>query len=95
MSQFLGTAIVPRLASAPASPTSGQVYYDTGTNIFYMYDGGTSAWVGLTKAINAKGYVNHGATAGTARPSGYASIEWIGTVEPTNAINGDTWVNTT
>lgn len=41
-----------------------------------------------------KGFVNHGATAGTARPSGYASIEWYGNVEPTNAINGDTWVNT-
>lgn len=43
---------------------------------------------------NAKGFVNHGATAGTARPSGYASIEWLGSVEPTNMANGDTWVVT-
>ncbi len=43
---------------------------------------------------NGKGFVNHGATAGTARPSGFASIEWIGSVEPSNAVNGDTWVNT-
>lgn len=42
-------------------------------------------------SVNSKGFVNHGSTAGTARPSGYASIEWFGTVEPTNAINGDTW----
>jgi hypothetical protein len=43
-------------------------------------------------STNGKGKVAHGAVAGTARPSGFASIEWEGTVEPTNAINGDTWV---
>lgn len=43
-------------------------------------------------AANAKGYVNHGSTASTARPSGYASIEWYGSVEPTNMANGDTWI---
>jgi CTP synthase (UTP-ammonia lyase) len=43
-------------------------------------------------STNGKGKVAHGATAGTARPSGFASIEWEGSVEPTNAINGDTWV---
>lgn len=42
-----------------------------------------------------KGVINHGAVASTARPSGYASVEWIGSVTPTNAINGDTWINTT
>lgn len=41
---------------------------------------------------NGKGYMNHGATAGTARPSGFASIEWLGSVEPTNMANGDTWI---
>jgi hypothetical protein len=44
---------------------------------------------------NGKGYVNHGGVAGTARPSEFASIEWHGTVEPTNAIDGDTWIDTT
>jgi hypothetical protein len=43
-------------------------------------------------AANAKGFVNHGSTASTARPTGYASIEWYGTVEPTNMANGDTWI---
>lgn len=47
-----------------------------------------------TLSANGKGWVNHGATAGTARPSGFASIEWYGSVEPSNAIDGDTWVNT-
>ena len=50
---------------------------------------GNAAWADV-----AKGYVNHGATASTARPAGYTSVEWIGSVEPTNAINGDTWINT-
>lgn len=47
-----------------------------------------------TRSTSTKGFVNHGAVAGTARPTGYASIEWVGSVEPTNAIDGDTWVNT-
>lgn len=44
---------------------------------------------------NGKGFVNHGSTAGTARPTGFASIEWYGSVQPSNAIAGDTWVDTT
>lgn len=44
-------------------------------------------------SANGKGYVDHGAIAGTARPSAFASIEWHGTVEPTNAISGDTWID--
>lgn len=41
------------------------------------------------------GVVVHGATAGTARPSGFGSIQWIGSVEPTNAADNDTWIDTT
>lgn len=41
-----------------------------------------------------KGVVRHGDDPMTQRPLGYASIEWIGSVEPVNAIDGDTWVNT-
>lgn len=47
-----------------------------------------------TLAASGKGFVNHGATAGTVRPSGYASIEWVGSVEPTNAVDGDSWIDT-
>lgn len=39
--------------------------------------------------------VNHGAVAGTARPAGAEVVNWIGSVEPTNAIAGDTWDQTT
>jgi hypothetical protein len=30
---------VPRYASAPGSPSTGQLYYDTTTNRIYFYDG--------------------------------------------------------
>jgi hypothetical protein len=53
------------------------------------------AWKEAAISTADKGFVNHGAVAGTARPAGYASVEWFGTVEPTNAINGDTWNNPT
>ncbi len=42
-----------------------------------------------------KGVINHGGTAGTARPSNFDSVEWLGTVEPSNAANDDTWIDTT
>lgn len=48
-----------------------------------------------TLVASGKGFVAHGTNANVARPSGYASIEWFGTVEPTNAVNGDTWNNPT
>lgn len=44
---------------------------------------------------NVKGYCNHGAVGSTARPSGYASIEWYGSATPANAVAGDTWIDTT
>lgn len=50
----------------------------------------TKGYVDAVKG-GAMGYVNHGSTAGTARPSGYAAITWVGTVEPTHAVNGDLW----
>lgn len=43
-------------------------------------------------ATSGKGYVNHGEDAGKARPSGFASIEWHGSAEPENAVDGDTWI---
>lgn len=35
--------------------------------------------------------VNHGSNASTARPSYAAAVYWIGTVEPTNALDDDLW----
>lgn len=40
------------------------------------------------------GTIVHGATAGTARPSGFDVVTWIGSIEPTNATNNDIWIDT-
>jgi hypothetical protein len=39
--------------------------------------------------------VDHGATAGTARPTGASLVLWVGTVAPTNAVTGDEWKDQT
>ncbi len=39
--------------------------------------------------------VTHGATAGTTRPTSAGAVYWIGSVEPSNAVNGDQWYDTT
>jgi hypothetical protein len=41
------------------------------------------------------GVVAHGATAGTARPTGFPSVLWIGTVAPTNMTTSDLYLNQT
>jgi hypothetical protein len=54
------------------------------------------ATMATTTAASGMGYVNHGSTAGTARPTGYAAITWLGAVPPTNAVTAtDIWIDTT
>ena len=40
------------------------------------------------------GKIVHGATAGTTRPAGFGVVTWIGSVEPSNAVNNDLWIDT-
>lgn len=40
----------------------------------------------------AMGTVVHGATASTARPTGYTIVTWIGSIQPTNALTNDIWI---
>lgn len=39
-------------------------------------------------------FINHGATAGTARPTGAAFVIWYGSVQPTNAVVPDVVIRT-
>ena len=39
--------------------------------------------------------VTHGSNASEVRPSGAPLVYWKGTVEPTNALAGDLWYDTT
>ena len=59
-------AKVQNLGTAPGSPTAGQIYYDTGDNELYVYNG--SGWVSL----QAVGDIT-GVTAGTGLSGGGSS----------------------
>jgi hypothetical protein len=71
--------------------TGGSLNLVTASVAVQMYPTVTT---GGTGGANSKGYVNHGAVGSTARPSGYTSIEWLGSVTPLNAVAGDTWIKT-
>jgi hypothetical protein len=43
-------------------------------------------------AAYGKGKIHHGNNPDIVRGTDFASYEWEGTVEPLNAIDGDTWV---
>jgi hypothetical protein len=52
----------------------------------------SGANVAVKTVPSVKGFVNHGSVATVPRPN-YASVEWVGTVEPVNAIDIDTWID--
>lgn len=86
---ILSAADVSAIAESEKGAVSGVATLDGSAKLTASQLPATVGVKTETKAV-----VVHGATAGTARPSGYGSVEWIGSVEPTNAINGDTWVDT-
>jgi len=62
MSKFIGNSItLPNLATAPSSPTAGDVYYNTTENKPYSYNG--TAWVLLVPS--ASGAMNYAQTQAT------------------------------
>ena len=42
-------AVVQNLASAPASPSAGQIYWSTADDILYVYNAADTQWVALTE----------------------------------------------
>lgn len=49
---------------------------------------------GVVDYTNSMFVVNHGTTGTTARPTGVGAVYWIGSVTPTNAVDGDLWNDT-
>jgi hypothetical protein len=80
------------------TPASGTFTFDVAPastdEITVEYQEVTTDPSDLAFKSTAMGVIVHGATAGTARPTGYAVVTWIGSVEPTNAINDDIWYST-
>lgn len=46
-------------------------------------------------SASGKGFVNHGSNGAVPRPSGWASVEWFGSVPPMYGTDVDTWIDTT
>lgn len=55
-------AVVQNLASAPASPSAGQIYWSTADDILYVYNAADTEWVALTE----NGVVNLSYTEGVS-----------------------------
>jgi len=45
-----------------------------------------------SRVVNSMQVVTHGTNSSAARPAGAAAVYWIGTVEPTNAVDNDLWI---
>ena len=89
MPKFLNTIRLPKRATAPLSPVSGDVYYNTTDQTAYMYDGGS--WLDLAAGGGGSGDItaviagtdlSGGANSGSATLSVAPSVKavswWMG-----------------
>lgn len=93
----VATALTVQEGDSTVVSAATTLDFGTGFDVTESPSGEANIALDLTEtyvATYGKGYINHGSTAGTSRPTGFASIEWHGSVEPSNAIDGDTWVDT-
>ena len=54
MPEILGRLRTPRLAGAPSAPQTGELYYDTNTNVLYWWNG--TGWITATGTASATVY---------------------------------------
>jgi hypothetical protein len=70
------------------SPASGSMFET------FITDKSGGIRSGSIDKTELMGVVVHGVVSGSARPTGYGVVTWIGSVEPINAINNDIWHTT-
>jgi hypothetical protein len=74
MPEVVGRLRTPRLAAAPASPAKGEMYFDTGTNKLYWWNG--TAWIDSTGGSGSIDLVYNGEfPAGTPYTDGDIVID--------------------
>ena len=67
MPEIVGRLRTPRLASAPGSPQVGEMYYDTGTNVLYWWNG--TAWTSSAGGVSGSTKYSYTYTTLTGTPS--------------------------
>lgn len=77
MPDFPGTFKPPRLAAPPGSPVVGQMYYDTGTNLLYYWNG--TAWVSTTAQSLSSDTFEYVYSGTLTAPPGSGEIRGSGT----------------
>jgi hypothetical protein len=82
MPDVVGRLRPPRLAGAPASPAVGELYYNTGNNTLYYWNG--TAWAGA--GAGASGPAGGDLTGTYPNPTLNAPIAWGAVTGTTGAI---------
>lgn len=89
MPEIVGRLRPPRLAGAPTSPVRGEMYYDTGTDKLYWWNG--TIWVDSTGGGSGGGVTE--VFTGPGTPPG-SQVLWIDTDEPSGGATAQKTLRT-